>query len=105
MTETNAIQQARREYLENQILMAEPVELVKMLYQLAISKVQLAITHLKDGDTPRRSRAVSKAQMAVAELTLALDHSVDAAFSRRLAGLYAYIQRQIAKGHTEQSEP
>jgi flagellar biosynthetic protein FliS len=105
MTDTNAAQQAHWKYTESRILSAQPVELVQMLHQLAINKLKLAITLLKDGDALGRSLAVSKAQGAVTELTVALDHSVNASFSRRLAELYGYIQRQIVKGHSERSEP
>ena len=36
-------QQARREYLENKVFSAHPVERVQMLYQIAIESVNTAI--------------------------------------------------------------
>src|SRR5262249_58543313 len=62
------------------------------------------IAHLKNGDAFARSAAVTKAEMAIDELLLALDHSVGAAFTRTLADLYDYVLRQIIKGHSQQSE-
>ncbi len=75
-----------------------------MLYQVAIDSVNTAIARLKDGDIFARGRAVNKAHEAVEELILALDHSVGANFTKTLAELYDYVQRQLVKGHSQKSE-
>jgi flagellar secretion chaperone FliS len=98
------VQQARRDYVENQVFSAHPVQRVQLLYQLAIDSVNVAIARLKDGDIFARGRAVTKAHEAVDELNLALDHSVGASFTRTLAELYGYIQRQLVQGHSQKSE-
>jgi flagellar protein FliS len=95
---------AHRDYVESRILSAHPVEIVQMLYQLALDSLRAAITHLKEGNAMARAEAVSKAEAAVNELTAALDHTAGAPFSRTLAELYAYVQEQIIKGHTQRSE-
>jgi flagellar secretion chaperone FliS len=97
-------QQARRDYLENKVFSAHPVERVQMLYEIAIDSVKTAIARLKDGDIFARGRAVTKAHEAVDELTLALDHSVGASFTHTLAELYGYVQRQLMAGHSQKSE-
>jgi flagellar secretion chaperone FliS len=97
-------QQARRDYIENQVLSAHPVELVQMLYQIAIDSVNTAIARLRDGDIFARGRAVTKAHEAVDELILALDHSVGASFTQTLGELYSYVQRQLVAGHSQKSE-
>jgi flagellar protein FliS len=97
-------QQAHREYLENRVFTAHPVERVQMLYQVAIDSVNVALARLKDGDIFARGRAITKAHEAVDELNLALDHSVGAGFTRTIAELYSYIQRQLVKGHSQKSE-
>lgn len=101
---SDLVQQAQREYLESRVLTAQPAELVELLYQIAIQSLKKAIGHLKSGDAMARAREVSRAQESVNELMAALDHSVGASFTQTLAALYAYVQQQILKGHSGQSE-
>lgn len=98
------VQQAQREYMESRVLSAQPVELIEMLYQIAIGSLKKAIIHLKSGDAMARSREVTRAQESVNELMAALDHSVGASFTNTLAALYVYVQQQILKGHAGPSE-
>jgi flagellar secretion chaperone FliS len=97
-------QNARRDYLENKVFSAHPVERVQMLYQVAIDSVNTAIARFRDGDIFARGRAVTKAHEAVDELILALDHSAGANFTHTLAELYDYVQRQMVAGHSQKSE-
>ena len=97
-------QQAHREYLESRVFAAHPAERVYLLYQVAIDSVNVALARLKDGDIFARGGAITKAHEAVDELNLALDHSVGASFTRTIAELYGYIQRQLVKGHSQKSE-
>jgi flagellar biosynthetic protein FliS len=102
--DAQATDRARRDYVDLRILSAHPVEIVNMLYQLGMDSLNSALAHLKDGNALARARAVTRAQGAVNELMLALDHEAGAPFSRTLAELYAYVQEQIIRGHTQQSE-
>jgi len=99
-----ALSQASREYLESRILSISPTEVVQMLYQVAIDNLNAAIDFLKTGDAFARARVVTKAEEAVDELILALDHSVGAQFTKTLEDLYRFILRQIIAGHARQSE-
>jgi flagellar secretion chaperone FliS len=96
--------QAHREYLESRVLSARPIEIVEMLYRVAIDNLTLAVKYLKSGEALERSAAVTKAQEAVHELMLALDQSAGASFTVTLGSLYVYVQQQIVKGHASQSE-
>ncbi len=100
----DSMTQALRGYKESRILSARPVEIVEMLYQVAIDNLEKAIRYLKTGEAMERANAVSNAQEAVNELMLALDHSVGASFTRTLAALYAFVQHQTIAGHANQSE-
>jgi flagellar biosynthetic protein FliS len=100
----DTLAQARRDYLENQAMVTSPTEIVQMLYQVAIDNVRAALDFLKNGDSMARSRVVTKAEEAVDELLLALDHSVGAQFTHTLADLYRYILEQLIIGHARQSE-
>lgn len=104
MIDQQAANQAHRDYAASSAQSAHPVEVVHMLYQIAIDNVNLAIAHLKDGDIFARGKAVNKAHEAVSELLLSLDHSVGASFTRTMAELYDYIQRQLTRGHSMRSE-
>jgi flagellar protein FliS len=93
-----------QEYLRTKVLAASPIEAVVMLYEFAINSLNSAIADLKSGDAMSRAKNVTKAQEAVTELAMAVDHSSGASFTTTLVELYAYVQNQIIKGHTEQSE-
>ncbi len=99
-----AIAQVRRDYLQNQAMVTSPTEIVHLLYKVAIDNMNKALDCLKSGDALARARAVTKAEEAVDELILALDHSAGAQFTRTLADLYAYILQQMMNGHARQSE-
>jgi flagellar protein FliS len=102
--DVETVQQAHRDYTESRILSAHPVEIVHMLYQVAIDNLNAAVAHLRNRDHFARSYAVTKAQSAIHELVLALDHSVNAPFTRTLSDLYHYALQQINLGHGKQSE-
>jgi flagellar protein FliS len=104
MSYTKPDSQAYRDYIESRVLSARPVEIVSMLYEVAIDNLNIAIGCLKAGDIFGRSKAVSKAQSAVHELMSALDPKVNASIARNLAELYDYAQRRIIAGHTRRSE-
>src|SRR5579862_7484178 len=104
MTDAHADSQAYRGYMEGRILSAHPVEIVHLLYRVAIDNLNIAISCLKTGDNFGRSKAVTKAQKAVHELMFALDPAVNAPSTRNLTELYDYVQRQIIAGHTRRSE-
>lgn len=102
--DAKTLQQAQRSYAEGRVLSAHPVELVHMLYQVAIDNLNAAIAHLKNRDAFARAYAVSKAEEAVGELVLSLDHSVNAPFTHTLSDLYGYVMQRIVDGHAKQSE-
>lgn len=102
--DTETLRLVNREYLENRIRSAHPLELVTMLYQVAIDSLNASIDHLKTADHFARSREITRAEQAVHELLVALDHTVQAPFTRTLADLYRYCLERMAAGHAGQSE-
>jgi|HubBroStandDraft_6_1064221.scaffolds.fasta_scaffold103930_2 flagellar protein FliS len=103
MTDVQADSHAHRDYFESRILSAHPVEVVHMLYQVAIDSLNAAIVSLGTGDNFGRGRLVSKAQGAVDELMFAIDAEQAPLLGRNLAELYDYVQREIIAGHTRRS--
>ena len=90
-------------YLENRVLAADPTELVRILYRLAIDRIREAREHLEKGDIVGRSRAISVASEALLELNVSLDHEVGGELSRRLAQLYEYIVWRLLEANVHQT--
>ena len=91
-------------YFESRVLSAEPVELVRIMYQAAIAEVRKARGHLASGDIARRSRAISKACEIVIELTHSLDRSNGGDLAARLGSLYEYIHSQLLTANMHQAD-
>lgn len=94
------------EYLESQVLTADPLELVRLLYRAALEATRSAREHLAAGRIAERSRRISKAHAIITQLSVSLDHARGGALSRRLAELYDYMQRRLMEANLRQkAEP
>lgn len=91
-------------YLESRIESADPVQLVRLLYQGAVAAVRDARRHLAEGDIASRSRAVSKAFEILTELTVSLDREGGGDIATRLAQLYDYMQRRLLEANARQQD-
>jgi flagellar protein FliS len=89
-------------YLENEILGADPLKLVRALYRGAIDAVVNARTHLRNGAIRLRSRQITKALLIVHELLRSLDHGLDPGISRPLAELYVYMTNRLIEANQKQ---
>jgi flagellar protein FliS len=94
----------RKEYLSQRILTASPMELIRLLYESAIQTVDEALLAHRSRDIYGRGHAVSKAVGILSELLVSLRHDVRREYSGTLAELYGYMQRQLIRAHSEQSE-
>jgi flagellar protein FliS len=97
-------QNAHDTYLEQRILSADPLELVRVLYQAATTAVRKARRHLAAGEIVPRSRAISHAYRVLSELNTALDHARGGDLSRRLAQMYGYMMRRLIDANFEQRD-
>jgi len=97
-------QNAHETYLEGRIASADPLELVRMLYQGASGAVRDARHYLAEGDIAARSRSISKACEILIELTVSLDHTAGGDISRRLEQLYDYMQRRLLEANFQQAD-
>jgi flagellar protein FliS len=93
-----------RAYVEDEILTADPVKLVQMLYRGAMEAVADARAKLAMGDIKGRSAAVTKAVEILAELSSSLDHERGGELSASLAALYDFAQRRLLAGNQEQAD-
>jgi flagellar secretion chaperone FliS len=96
--------QAHSAYLESRVLTADPLELIRLMYQAAISETRNARMHLANRDIRRRSQAISKACAIFTELTVALDRKAGGEYAERLADLYGYMMRKLAEANFQQRD-
>jgi flagellar protein FliS len=95
---------ARDTYMEDRVLSADPMELVQMLYQAAITSVGDARRHLAERQILHRAQSITKACNVLMELTGALDRERGGDISVRLAELYGYMQRRLVEANLKQSD-
>jgi len=94
----------QQEYIKHRVQTASPVELIRILYQAALQAMDEAVRALHSGDILARGRAVTKIIEILSELRIALRYDVQPEYCNTLAGLYGYMQTQVIRAHSEQSE-
>lgn len=90
-------------YFEQQILQADPVELIRMLYKRAITAVQDARRFMESGDIEQRSRAIGKACDILDELTGSLRVEAAPQIASQLQELYVYMQLRLVAANIHKS--
>jgi flagellar protein FliS len=91
-------------YFEQTILNADPTELIKMVYQRAISCVRDAREHLQHKRIAERSAAIMRAYAALTELLAALRSDIAPDLAERLQNLYFYMQRRLVDANFQQAD-
>jgi len=91
-------------YLESRVLSADPLELVRMLYQAAVRAVCDARRHLAAGEIRERAQAISRAVEILIELESSLDPQHGGAIATNLARLYDYMRRRLTEAHIRQAD-
>jgi len=91
-------------YVEDEILTADPVKLVQLMYRGAVEAVTTARASLAAGDIKARSVGITKTIEILAELASSLDHKQGGELSERLAALYDYMQRRLIDANTQQAD-
>jgi flagellar protein FliS len=90
-------------YFETEVLTADPLHLVRLLYRGAVDSIGDARRYMRTGDVLARSRAITKALLILDELSCSLDHAKGGEFSARLAALYEYIGGLLVAANVNQS--
>ena len=98
------MQNGYQNYFENEILAADPLKLVQLLYRGALEALECARRYLRSGDIRARSQAITKALAILHELSSSLDHSRGMELSASLAEMYDYIERLLIDANTRQVE-
>ena len=91
-------------YFEQMIMSASPVELIRLLYQRAISSVREAREHLAGRRIMERAGAINKAYLVLVELSVSLNAEEAPELSARLAALYAYMQKRLLDANLKQQD-
>ena len=91
-------------YYEQMILNAEPVELIRLLYQRSISCVREAREHLAHKRIGERSTAITRAYAAIEQLIVALRPENAPVLCSRLQGLYVYMQQRLLDANMQQAD-
>ncbi len=92
-------------YLEEEVLAANPVQLVRLLYRGALDSITAARRHLRLGEIRARSGAIGKAMAIVTELARSLDPQMSGELGQNLAEIYGYVQRLLIEANVRQSDP
>ena len=95
---------ARLTYLENEILQADPIRLVQLLYRAALAALGKARIHVREGKIVERSHQISKAGDIVNELTLSINRSQGGEIAATLVELYSYMQTRLQDANFRQVE-
>lgn len=90
-------------YIESEILSADPVELIAILYRAAIDSIGGARDAVAAGDIESRAKAIGKALAIVSELHGALDGSAGGEIATNLDRLYAYTERLLIDANLRQA--
>lgn len=95
---------AYENYLENEVLTADPLKLVQLLYRGALETIGNARRYLVSGDIRGRSKAIVKALNILNELIQSLDHDKGGELSLSLLRLYDYAQRLLIDANARQED-
>lgn len=96
--------QAQQAYLETEILQADPLKLVQLLYRGALDSIGKARRFLQGGDIKGRSQQITKALEILTELATSLDRERGGELARTLVELYDYMQRRLQEANFQQVE-
>jgi len=91
-------------YIEQKILTADPIELIRILYQHGIFAVREAREHLRAGRIMERATAINKAWAVLMELKTSLRPEAAPEVAGRLSDLYCYMQRRLVTANFEQKD-
>ena len=91
-------------YLESRVLSADPVELVCMLYERALTLVSQARISLAAGDVPARCHAISQTLAILSELEASLNHEAGGQISKELQRLYQHMRTRLLTANLKRED-
>lgn len=94
----------REAYLDTQVLSADPLELVHILYEHTLAMVADARKHLADGNIAARGHSIKRAIAAIGELDSSLDREAGGSIAQNLAALYQYMRSRLLAANIRQED-
>jgi flagellar protein FliS len=89
-------------YRDTEVLNADPVRLVSILYRAAVDAVRAARRHVAAGAIRERSRQITKANSILHELLRSLDREKGGEIAHSLNDLYAYMSTRLIEANARQ---
>ena len=90
--------------LEQQVLCADPIELVGIMFDHLVASVMEARQSLLSGDRMARGRSIAKALGLLGELSRSLDLQKGGELAQTLQQLYAFVADRLVQAQTQQLE-
>jgi len=88
--------------LETGVVAASPHQLIIMLYEGAELAVRMAIKHMNEGDTVKKSAAITKASNIILDgLSAALNPQQGGDIALQLGALYNYMNDRLMLAHVK----
>lgn len=85
-------------YQQTSIMTADPLKLVIMCYEGAISHLKVAREAYEEKDFETKAKSLQRVLDIIHELSSALDFEKGGAVAANLSALYAYMTRRILEG-------
>ena|ERR1700722_15525208 len=92
------------QYFQQSILNADPIDLIRMVYQRAIFCVRDAREHLRQKRIAERSAAIERAYAALSELLASIRPETAPELCGRLQDLYYYMQQRLLDANMQQAD-
>jgi flagellar protein FliS len=89
---------------EQQVLSADPVELIAIVFDHLIASIAEARRHLLSGDRAARARCISKAFGLIGELSNSLDDQQGGEIALNLRRLYGFVGNRLVQAQSYQIE-
>jgi flagellar protein FliS len=102
--EVRTVDEVHRAYFKGRVQTADPLTLVRLLYDNALQSVRTARRMLQAGDIAARSKAISKASDCLCLLTDSLSLEQGGEISRNLLALYGYMQNRLLEANLQQAD-
>ena len=97
---------AATKYQHSQVTHADPVQLIVLLYEGALSRIAQGHQRLQEKDRLQAGLAISKAQAIVGELRQSLNMEAGGDIAGNLSRLYAYLHDLLVEAMREnRAEP
>jgi flagellar protein FliS len=98
------VDEVRRAYFKGRVQTADPLTLVRLLYDNALQSVKIARRMLHARDIQARSNAISRASDCLLLLADSISLEQGGEISKNLLALYGYMQNRLLDANMKQSD-